>query len=85
MPYMLRQRLTNKTDLSGTPTWRYKLPSLGRYTAIELVVNADRYATRADAAVIYPLESAITKIELLEGGSRALLSLSAAQIDACNY
>lgn len=85
MPYMLRQRLTNKTDLAGTPTWRYKLPSLGRYTALELVINADRYDTRADAAVVYPLESQLTKIELLEGGSRALLSLSGAQIDAGNY
>lgn len=85
MPYMLRQRLTNKTSLEGTPTWRYKLPSLGRYTAFELVINANRHATRADAAVVYPLETQITKIELLEGGSRALLSLTAAQIDAMNY
>lgn len=85
MAYMLRQRLTNKTDLSGTPTWRYKLPSLGRYTALELVIDCDRYATRADATVIYPLETQVTKIELLEGGSRALLSLTAAQVDATNY
>lgn len=85
MPYMLRQRLTNKTSLSGTPTWRYKLPSVGRYTALELVVDCNRYATRADAAVVYPLETAITKVELLEGGSRALLSLTAAQLDAMAY
>lgn len=85
MPYMLRQRLTNKTSLEGTPTWRYKLPSLGRYTAIELAINANRYAARTDGAVVYPLETQISKIELLEGGSRALLSLTAAQIDASNY
>lgn len=85
MPYMLRQRLTNKTSLEGTPTWRYKLPSLGRYTALELAINCDRSANRADGSVVYPLESQITKVELLEGGSRALLSLNAAQIDALNY
>jgi len=85
MPYMLRQRLTNKTSLEGTPTWRYKLPSLGRYTALELVVNADRNTDRADAALVYPIEREITKIELLEGGSRAILSLTAMQVDALNY
>lgn len=85
MPYMLRQRLTNKTALSGTPTWRYKLPSLGKYTALELVIDCNRHATRTDAAVVYPLETQITKIEVLEGGSRALLSLSASQLDALNY
>lgn len=85
MAYMLRQRLTNKTSLEGTPTWRYKLPSLGRYTAFELVINADRNTDRADSALVYPLEREITKIELLEGGSRALLSLTGMQVDACNY
>ena len=85
MPYMLRQRLEKKGSLSGTPTWRYKLPSVGRYTALELVIDCNRYATRADAAVVYPLETQVTKIEILEGGSRALLSLTAAQVDACNY
>jgi len=85
MAYMLRQRLTNKTDLAGTPTWRFKLPSVGRYTALELVIDCNRYATRADPLVVYPLETQITKIEVLEGGSRPLLSLSASQLDACNY
>lgn len=85
MPYMLRQRLTNKTSLSGTPTWRYKLPTLGRYTAIELAINCDRYTDRADAALVYPLEREITKIEVLEGASRALLSLTGMQLDASNY
>lgn len=85
MAYMLRQRLTNKTSLSGTPTWRYKLPSVGRYTAIELAVNCNRYAQRATNNLVYPLETQISKVELLEGASRALLSLTAQQIDACNY
>lgn len=85
MPYMLRQRLTKVSDLSSDLTWRYKLPALGRYTALELVIDCNRYATRADAAVVYPLETQVTKIELLEGGSRALLSLTAAQLDASNY
>jgi hypothetical protein len=85
MPYMLRQRLTNKTSLTGTPTWRYKLPSLGRYTALELVIDCNRYATRADGAVVYPLETQVTKIEVLEGASRAVFSLTASQLDGLNY
>jgi hypothetical protein len=35
--------------------------------------------------VVYPLETQITKIELLEGGSRALLSVTASQLDASGY
>lgn len=85
MPYMLRQRLEKKSSLTGTPTWRHKLPSVGRYTALELVIDCNRHADRASGTVVYPLETQITKIELLEGGSRALLSLTAAQLDACNY
>jgi len=82
---MLRQRITNKTDLSGTPTWRYKMPNVGKYTAIELVIDCDRYTTRADASVVYPLETQISKLELVEGGSRAILSLTGSQLDALNY
>lgn len=85
MPYMLRQRLTNKTALSGTPTWRYKLPALGKYTALELAINCNRHTDRADATLVYPLEREITKVELLEGASRALVSLTGMQLDASNY
>ena len=83
--YMLRQRITSKTSLASTPTWRYKLPNHGKYTAIELVVDCNRYADRADADAVYPIETQVSKIELVEGGSKALLSLSASQLDALNY
>jgi len=85
MAYMLRQRITSVGSLEAVPTWRYKLPSVGKYTAFELVVDCDRYLTRTLNTVCYPLETQITKIELVEGGSRALLSLTGSQIDALNY
>lgn len=85
MAYLQRQRITSKTALTGTPTWRYKLPNLGKYTALEMIVDCNRYQARADADLVYPIESQVTKIELLEGGGRALLSLTASQLDALNY
>ena len=83
--YMLRQRIMNVGSLSSTPTYRYKLPSVGLYTAFQLVIDCNRYATRADIDLVYPLEAEVTKIELVEGGSHALLSLPASQLDAINY
>jgi len=85
MAYMLRQRMTSVGSLSAIPTWRFKLPRVGRYTAFEIVVDCRRHATRADATVVYPLEQMIDKVELVEGGSRALLSLTGPQLDASNY
>jgi len=85
MPYMLRQRMTTVGSLEATPTWRYKLPRMGKYTAFEVKVDCNRFATRADVDLVYPLEQMIPKIELVEGGSRALLSLSGSQLDASNY
>lgn len=85
MAYMLRQKLTTQGALEAVPTWRYKLPSVGKYTAIEIDVEAQRSAIRADADLVYPLESQVTKIELVEGGSRALISLTGSQLDALNY
>jgi len=85
MPYMLRQRITSQGSLNGIPTWRYKLPSVGAYTALELVIDCDRLNTRTLNTVVYPLESMISKVELVEGGSRALLSLPGSQLDALNY
>jgi len=83
--YMLRQRIMNVGSLSSTPTFRYKLPSTGMYSAFQLVIDANRYATRADIDLVYPLEVEVTKIELVEGGSHALLSVPATQLDALNY
>ena len=85
MGYMLRQRITTVGNLEAMPTWRFKMPRVGLYTAIEIDVDCRRHATRADATVVYPLEQMIDKIELVEGGSRALLSLPGTQLDALNY
>ena len=85
MAYMLRQRMTKVGALAAVPTWRFKLPNLGAYTALELVIDCRRFATREDSDLVYPLEQMISKIELVEGGSRALLSLPGPQLDALNY
>ena len=85
MAYIQRHRLTKDSDLDDDTTWRYKLPALGKYTAFEMRINCDRFATRDSGVVVYPLESCINKIEMLAGGARALLSLTGQQLDAMNY
>lgn len=85
MGYMQRVRITKDSDLDDDTTWRYKLPSLGKYTAFELRINCDRYATRTLNTVVHTLENCISKIEMLAGGARALLSLTGTQLDAMNY
>lgn len=85
MPYMQRTRLTKDSDLDDNTTWRYKLPSVGKYTALEMRINCDRYATRADGTVIYTLADVIDKIELLAGGTHVIKSLTGEQLDAMNY
>jgi len=85
MAYMLRQRMTSVGSLEAIPTWRFKLPRVGRYTAFEIKVDCNRFAIRADADLVYPLEQMVSKVELVEGGSRALLSLTGSQLDASNY
>ena len=82
---MQRVRITADNDLDDDTTWRYKLPSLGKYTAFELVVDSQRGNTRTDIDAVHTLENCISKIELLAGGARALLSLTGTQIDAMNY
>jgi len=83
--YMLRQRILSTADLVDDSTFRFKLPSVGKFTAIQMTVNADRYADGADNDTCYPLESCIDKIELVAGGSKTLLSLTGKQLDAMNY
>lgn len=85
MPYMQRTRITTDSDLDDNATWRYKLPSIGKYTAIEIRINCDRYATRAANTTVQTLADVISKIELLAGGSQVIKSLTAEQLDALNY
>jgi len=82
---MQRRRLTTESDISGTSTWRYKLPSVGKFTAIEIILSANRYANRASVNTVFPLETQVTKVELLEGSTRPLVSLTGEQLDAANY
>ena len=85
MGYMQRMRITKEADLDDNTTWRYKLPSVGKYTAIEMRINCDRYATRASGTVVYPLEACIAKVELLKAGAEVVISLTGQQLDAMNY
>lgn len=85
MGYMQRVRITKDTDLDDDTTWRYKLPSVGKYTAFELKVESQRANTRTLADEVHTLESCVSKIELLSGGARALYSLTGTQVEAMNY
>jgi hypothetical protein len=85
MAYMHRRRLTTQGDISGSSPWRYKLPSVGKFTALELYVSCQRANTRTLNTVVYPMESQIDKVELLQGATRPLISLTGAQLDASNY
>jgi len=85
MAYLQRHRLTVVSNLDDDSTWRYKLPSVGLYTAFEMRINCDRYATRADVDTVHPLESCITRIEMLEAGAKIVHSLTGQHHDAMNY
>jgi len=85
MPYLQRRRLVIDTDLDAQSTWRYKLPAVGAFTAFMVVVEAQREAQRAVAASPISIDMEVTKIEILEGGTRPLISLTGQQIDALNY
>jgi hypothetical protein len=85
MPYMQRTRILSDSDLDDAATWRERIDLAGKVTAIEMRINCDRYATRADNDAVYPLEKAITKIELLRDATTPLISLSGQQLDAMNY
>lgn len=85
MSYMQRVRITKDTDLDDNTTWRYKLPSVGKYTAFQLKVESQRGNTRTLNTEVHPIESCISKVELLAGGARALFSLTGQQVDALNY
>lgn len=85
MAYMQRLRLTKEANLDDNTTWRYKMPSVGKYTAIEMRINCDRFGTRTLPTVVYPLEACISKVELLKAGAEVVLSLTGEQLDAMNY
>ena len=65
MAYMQRRRLTTVSDISGTSTWRYNLPSVGQFAAIEIVLDCQRENARTLNTVCYPLETQVSKVELL--------------------
>lgn len=85
MAYLERKRIHSESDLDDNTTWRHKLPSVGSYTALEMRINCDRYADRADNDAVYPLESVISKVEVLKHAGEVVISLPGQQLDAMNY
>jgi len=85
MPYMQRRRLTSISDLNDHATWRYKFPTTGLFTGFELVVQAPRLADPTDNEKAIDIAEECTKIEMLKGGSQAIISLTGRQLDALNY
>ena len=85
MGYMQRTRILSASDLDDAATWRERLDLSGKVSAIEMRINCDRYAYRASGTVCYPLESCISRIELLRDATTPLISLTGRQLDAMNY
>jgi len=85
MAYMQRRRLTVDSDISGNATWRHKLPKVGKFTALEIRLACKRKNNRTLNTVVYPLESQVTKVELLRQATRPIISLTGEQLDATNY
>lgn len=85
MAYLQRHRLTINSNLDDDSTWRYKLPSVGKYTAFQLDINCDRLNQRTLNTVVYTLADCITRIEMLEAGAKIIHSLTGEHHDAMNY
>jgi len=85
MAYMQRTRILSDSDLDDDATWRERLDLSGKVTAIEMRINCDRYATRADNDAVYTLADCISRIELLRDATTPLISLTGEQLDAMNY
>jgi len=85
MPYMQRTRILMDSDLDDDATWRQRIDLAGSVVAIEMRINCDRYATRADNDAVYTLADVISRIELLKDATTPLISLTGEQLDAMNY
>jgi len=85
MAYMQRTRILADNDLDDDTTWRERLDLSGKVTAIEMRINADRFADRAVAGSVQTLLDCISRIELLRDATTPLVSLTGEQLDAMNY
>lgn len=85
MAYMQRTRILSDSDLDDDTTWRERLDLSGKVTAIEMRINCNRYADRANGDVVYTLADCISRIELLRDATTPLISLTGEQLDAMNY
>lgn len=82
--YWLRQLLHTKSSVPSDETYRYKLPTMGLYSAFSVQLQATRYQTRQEVDSQDWLRDAITKIELLSEGTKVLKSLRGAEVNALN-
>lgn len=82
--YWLKNRLHTETAVDKGTTYRYKLPSVGLFSAFSIRCQAQRYAARASTTTNQLLHDAITKVELLSEGTKVLKSLRAREIKALN-
>ena len=84
MGYWLKKRLHTETAVDKDATYRYKLPTVGLFSAFSVRCQAQRYADRASTTTNQLLHDAITKVELLSEGTKVLKSLRAREIKALN-
>lgn len=82
--YWLRKRLHTETAVDANATYRYKLPTIGLFSAFSVRVQAQRYHDRASTTTNQLLHDAITKVELLSEGTKVIKSLRAREIKFLN-
>lgn len=84
MGYWLKQRLISTGAVTVGQTWRFKLPTVGFYSAFSVRFSCRREATRDDLALVPMLHELITKVEMTSEGIKVLKSMRAREMLALN-
>jgi len=84
MGYWLKKRLHTESAPTAEQTYRYKLPTLGFYSAFSIRIQGRRDADRDAEAAVTQLHELITKIEMTSEGTKVLKSLRARELLALN-
>ncbi len=84
MGYWLKRLLHTESSVVSDEVYRYKLPTVGFYSAFSVQLRATRYQDRAEVTSQDWLRDAITKIEITEEGTKVIKSMRGAELNALN-
>lgn len=82
--YWLRQRLHTEAAVTVGQTYRFKLPTIGFFSAFSLRVQNIRDADRNATALVPMLHEGITKIEMTSEGVKVIKSMRGREMLALN-